>query len=70
MTEIPVITEMIAATPAMMPTIVRIDRSLWAPIAEMAILKESIQVMRHPVPVSVSVSVPEKPARHPISRHT
>jgi hypothetical protein len=48
MTETPVITAMIAATPAMMPTIVRIDRSLCALIAEMAILKESIQVMRSP----------------------
>ena len=37
-TETPVMTEMMAATPAMMPTRVRIERSLWAPIAEMAIL--------------------------------
>ena len=47
MTETPVITEMMAATPATIPTKVRIDRSLWAPIAATAILKDSIQVTPH-----------------------
>ena len=49
-----VMTEMIAATPAMMPMRVRIERSLCAPIAERAILKLSIHVMipSDPVPES------------------
>ena len=40
-TDTPVITEMIAATPAMMPTRVRADRSLWALIDARAILNDS-----------------------------
>ena len=39
---------MMAATPAMTPTRVRKDRSLCAPIADIAILKESIQVISGP----------------------
>jgi hypothetical protein len=55
---------MMAATPAIMPTRVRKDRSLWDPIAETAILKDSKRVMVCPVSVSVSVPVPEILPRH------
>ena len=53
MTEIPVITEIIDATPAMIPTIVRKDLSLWAIIAETAIFKASknkVRVLFQPAP--------------------
>ena len=43
-------TAMIAATPAMMPTSVSNERSLWAAIAATAILKLSIQVIALPRP--------------------
>ena len=47
-TEIPVITAMIEATPAMIPTRVRAERSLWARIASPAILNASNQIIGSP----------------------
>jgi hypothetical protein len=48
MTEIPVMTPIIEATPAIIPTSVNEERSLWLIIAEMAIRNISINAIYNP----------------------